>query len=458
MSIKYFDGGAAVVETAMGGVGVFFEGSAPPQKTTEARHSVFKFKPQSEGVELEVPYAHWGTNNLFPQNVITEMDKSGVGKAGLRIRAKSHFGGGPLYLRDRGPGDRQPVPFDAPELAPVLAWHRANRLPVVQRELINGYEWWGMTLVECVVSNDARTILSVRPVKPAWTRFSLQDEQTGRIEWAVVNPNWSLGTISYTKLVPVADPWWSAQELRAKLLATGHRKFILPSWIPDPDMGYYPTMDWHATYLSGWLQSTNNIPALKKAVMENQVTIKYHIEIPMRYWEVKYKDSWATLKEPERQAKMKDTLEAIDSFLKGSDKAGKSLITYFETDEMGNPLPGWKITALDDKLKDGAYIPDSEKGNSEILASMAVDPTLLGQGAPGGKLGAGSGSDKREAIVILQALQGMDRDHTTEWWNLVRDYNGWPQDLCLGYAPMPLPVMDSNLPAPGPAPTPEPAA
>lgn len=111
--------------------------------------------------------------------------------------------------------------------------------------------------------------------------------------------------------------------------------------------------------------------------------------------------------------------------------------------ELGNKLPDWEIIALDDKLKDGAYIPDAEKGNSEILASMLVDPTLLGQSGIAGA-GAGSGSDKREAYTILNALLNTDRDTTLDVWYFVRDFNGWDPSLELGFRQVTLTTLDKN--------------
>lgn len=444
-----------IVSTPTAAASVAFLGADENKgRTTGPEHTTAQVKVTYEGSELQVRYALWGSNNQRPQDIIAEMNKNGVAKAGLRIRSKSHFGAGPAYFRDRGAAGMDPVPMDDPALAPILEWHTRNRLPALQRELINAHEWWGMGVQEFVVSQDLRQVVSARVLKSAWVRWSLMDNTTGRIEWCLYNPNWGLSDNSQLRLIPVADPWWSPDELRAWLKVNGFRKFILPTWIPDPDMGYYPDVDWHAVYDNGWLSSTNRIPGLKDAIQKNQSTIKYHIRIPMSYFAMKYKDSWATMTEDQRAEKQKETLELIDGYLRGEDNAGKSLITYFETDEMGQPLPGWEIITLDDKLKDGAYIPDSEKGNSEILASMAVDPTLLGQGAPGGKLGAGSGSDKREAIVILQALQHMDRDMTTENWRLISRFNGWAPDVLLGYLPLRLPVMDSNMPTPGTNPTP----
>jgi len=74
---------------------------------------------------------------------------------------------------------------------------------------------------------------------------------------------------------------------------------------------------------------------------------------------------------------------------------------------------------------------------------MLVDPTLLGQGASG-SLGAGSGSDKREAYTILNALLYTSREQTVEWWNLVSRFNNWDPTLVLGYKNIMLTTLDVN--------------
>ena len=45
-------------------------------------------------------------------------------------------------------------------------------------------------------------------------------------------------------------------------------------------------------------------------------------------------------------------------------------------------LAGWKINVIDNKLKDDAYLPDSQAANSEILFAIGVDPCLVGSGFP----------------------------------------------------------------------------
>ena len=56
------------------------------------------------------------------------------------------------------------------------------------------------------------------------------------------------------------------------------------------------------------------------------------------------------------------------------------------------------------------------------MFALGVDPSLIGAGIPGGKLGAGSGSDKREAFTILSALKKHDRETTIEIFEFIQQY------------------------------------
>lgn len=416
-------------------------------KSTTAEATKAIIKVNGYGSTYEVAYANWGSNNRRPQDILVEMNKSGIAKAGLRVRTNAHYGSGPLYYRNWADGSNQapqPVSNIDTKAADALAFDRAVRMAALLKEVIMNFEWWGMAHVECLVNDNATRITSARCLKSAWVRHSLISEESGRIEWAVFNPNWERGDNTQAKLVPMADPWWTADELRAWLKKTGFRKFVFPTFIPDADMGYYPDLEWHALYDNGWLKQTNSIPSFKDAMFKNQINIKWHIKIPKNYWPARFgEDNWAQLSPADKEVKKGEVYGLIFDYLGGAANAGKALITELQVDDMGQPLPGWEVIPLDDKLKDGAFLPDANKGNSEILASMLVDPTLLGQGASG-SLGAGSGSDKREAYTILNALLYTSREQTVEWWNLVSRFNNWDPTLVLGYKNIMLTTLDVN--------------
>ena len=54
-----------------------------------------------------------------------------------------------------------------------------------------------------------------------------------------------------------------------------------------------------------------------------------------------------------------------------------SPFTYYN-ETLQKEYPGWKINVIDNKLKDDAYLPDSQAANSEILFAIGVDPSLIG--------------------------------------------------------------------------------
>lgn len=439
-------GARAIVQIGGGGGG---HSQTPPADTadTRAKHTASVVKVQVSGAVRELTYAPWGSANNRPDLLLAEADKSGILKAALTVRRKVHFGTGPMYFTMQSDGENErelPIRETDPRLADIMAFHRANRMEAYLREMVLNHEWWGWTITEFVVSNDCTKILSMRPLKTMWGRWTLMNAE-GRIEWLVFNPNWALYNTEFVRAVPVADPWWTPEEVKAWLKDTGFRKFVRPTMVPDPDAGYYPDLDWFALYDSLWLQGNNRIPIRRDAAMKNAASIKYHIKIPANYFEQKFKDIWATLSPEQKLEKENDVLEAWDGFFTGPENEQKVMITRFLANEMGEPLAGsgWTVEPIQDFSKDGKYIPDAEKGNSEILAVTGVDPTLLGQGAPGGKLGAGSGSDKFEAIRILHALLYMDQDMTLEPWHFCRDYNGWSKDIYLGYRPL-----DLSLPEP----------
>ena len=75
-------------------------------------------------------------------------------------------------------------------------------------------------------------------------------------------------------------------------------------------------------------------------------------------------------------------------------------------------------------MKDGMYLEDSGEATAHIYTALGIDATLVNTPTKGG-MGAGSGSDKREAFNIYMALRKSDQDLILEPLNLIRDFNGW---------------------------------
>lgn len=397
---------------------------------------------------MQVPYAPWGSNNLRPDDIATEMRLSGIGMAGLEVRKAAHYSNGPFYFKMGTEQNKDlviPLSQSDDALKDIWVFHERCTLdPLYYEQAILDREWWGRALTEYVLSPDASKVVSVRPLKVGWGRWSVMNE-VGRIEWLLYSANWRLNDTSQVSVLPVADPWWTVDEVRAWSKKNNYRKFVRCVGIVDPIEAYYPNMPWHATFDNGWLRHTNAIPALKDAAMSAQVNWKWHVRIPFGYWEKKFEKNWAEWEQPERDTAMQTVLDKVIEVFAGKENAGKVIFSGFGQDEAGKAYPGWEILPLDDKLKDGQYIPDADKGNSEILATMGVDWTLLGQGGGASSgAGGGSGSDKREAWTILNAMMQRSRAHTTDAFYFTRDYNGWDAEVQTGFRQVTLTTLDKN--------------
>ncbi len=394
--------------------------------------------------------ASWGKNNDYPQKVIEAVKISGSASSGLRFLRKSHYGNGIVLMKDEateeGKKKSRLIPTeDQPEIA---TFFKNSQIKRFSKEVIMDLEWWSLGFPEYILSNNYATINKVKRQKTAWCRFEMMNEENGLVEHVYISQRFGKGSVDlegeFVEKVPLIDSYWSPEEVKAYCKANGIKKFIRPIFYPLLDEAFYPEAEWHSVVKSGWLDVANSVPELKKALFANQMTIKYLIEIDERYFEKIYQGEWSKKSVDERKSVRQDVIDSINDGLVGNQKAGKTIQSMLLTGSDGKQFSAVKITALDDKLKDGSYLPEAEAANSEVLFALGVDPTLIGAGIPGGKLGAGSGSDKREAFTILSALKKSDRETTLEVFEFIQEYNGWDPTIKFAFENTILKTLDAN--------------
>jgi hypothetical protein len=113
----------------------------------------------------------------------------------------------------------------------------------------------------------------------------------------------------------------------------------------------------------------------------------------------------------------------------GAEKAGNSLMYTKKDDTPAQKFEGWKIEAVDDKLKEGVYIEDSQEADMHIFKNMQVDPTLFGAGAGKGQASAGSGSDKRVSWNNYIIQTKPHQDLILKPLHFISNFNGWQERL-----------------------------
>ncbi|EJG02286.1 hypothetical protein [Flavobacterium sp. F52] len=395
--------------------------------------------------------ASWGKNNDYPQQVLKEVKKNGALSSGLRFLRKAHYGNGLVLFKNEVSenGKKEPKIVPASELTDINAFFRKSQMNRFWKETIADLEWFSIAFPEYILSNNFQTINRVKRQKTAWCRFEMMNEENGLVEHVYISEKFGKGSSvdvesEFVEKIPLIDSYWSADEVREYCKANKITKFIRPVFYPLIDEAYYPESEWHAVLKSGWLDVANSVPALKKALFTNQMTIKNLIEIDEQYYVNVYAEEWVKMTVDQRKKIRTELVDSINAGLVGNEKAGKSIQSMMYTNGQGQQVSAIKITVIDDKLKDGSYLPEAEAANSEGLFSLGVDPTLIGAGIPGGKLGAGSGSDKREAFTILSALYKTNRETTLEIFEFIQEYNKWNETITAGFENTILTTLDKN--------------
>lgn len=394
--------------------------------------------------------AAWGKDNNYPQKILEEVKKNASATSALSFRCDSHYGNGQIFLRmdatDDGKHDHKVIPINT--LPEIQDFYRRSKMHMFWKETIVDLEWWRIAFPEYILSNNFSQINRVKRQKTAWCRFEMMNEDSGLVEHVYISEKFGKGSVSldskFVAKVPLIDSYWTAEEVREYCKANKIYNFIRPVFYPMVDEAYYPESGWHSIAKSGWLSVANSVPEWVSSMFQNAANINLHIEIDERYYQSVFREAWQDMTKEQRDAERKKTIDAIDEHLTKPENAGKSITTMLFVDDKGEQRSAVKISVIDNQYKEGAYLPQAEAANSEILFGMRVDPSLIGAGIPGGRLGAGSGSDKTAAFNISNALFKGPRETTLEVFDFLRDFNGWDATITPSFENTLLVTLDKN--------------
>ncbi|GAB2553173.1 hypothetical protein [Rufibacter soli] len=365
--------------------------------------------------------AAWGASNDFPQIIEREIMKNPDLAAALDWKARALYAGGLTYKVMKADADGNATYVDS-VIPEIEAWQKRN----LQYRITAPHHFYKFynTFTEMVLSLDRSQVLFLKAQDPKKCRFGIQNPKTLLIDKVYISSRWAAGATpadkANVKPLPVIDPTlWTPEMVKMR---TDGLNYIFPISYPTGN-DYYQLAHWDSIRQSKWFELANSIPQFKIALMKNQLTIKYHIQMPDYWMEWKY-PGFKGLKPDKQKALTTAELQKFDDFLVGSKNAGKSLTSVFRTDPNMKAYPGWSITAIDDKLKDGAYLEDSLEATIKIFSAVGVDPSLAG--ITPGKSGTNrNGSDKREALNIYLSFCQMHEDLLLQPYDFVSEYNGW---------------------------------
>ncbi|HRH59051.1 MAG TPA: hypothetical protein PL045_00665 [Chitinophagaceae bacterium] len=407
------------------GYGTFTKAAFYSAANTNAgkKLSVAKDAPDYNAAEWSL----WGDNNDEPKKIADDIENCGVLSAGIESEVRLSIGKGvDAYLMvDKDAAGNETLEWLGD--SEINDWLEDNNFyKYSYRNVYNliGYGW-GAT--QFILNGNRNYINRIRATDVYSARLEKRDTKNGIINNLYLSGDWSTAPMKYDpekmRRIALLEEEFEYDDLINR--SSGY-EFALLHRLLRNGRTYYPKPLHRSA--KAWVDITRSVPSIKKAMNTNQMHIKYLVHIAEEYWARTWKDDWGNFTPEQREQKINETYENINSYLAGEINAGKSIIAgrYFDI-KTNTHVPDISIDVLDDKLKDGKMLPDSAAADKQILFSMFFNPAiwggnLLGDGASGG---AGSGSDIREATLVLLMLLHPERVQNLAVLNLVKKFNGW---------------------------------
>ena len=385
----------------------------------------------------------WGNNNDFPQIADQIITRTGVLNTGLKFLRNLTLGQG-IYpctvegIDDNGNEVLKPISNNAVQT--FLASRSVRRY---QEKVLRDYLKFGVGFAQIIPSVTGNSFAGINPLNAMYCRLT---ELTNGEQQCIVSGEFPSNPKNYDqfRVLSEYDPEWDLAMLKHDNKIKG-QSFVYAVRDTWSNNDHYSCPVWWAAKLAGWIDIAHSVPKFLLKAYENQVTLKWHIQIPYAYWEKKF--PYAEYPEGSEKRKSAITLymQNVENNLCGKENAEKPLITMYGINEgNGRIEEEWRITALDNKTKDAEKLVTSAAANSEILFALMINPNVLGAGMPGGAYaGNQGGSNIREAFLVNIANAWIDRQNLLDPLECFLRYNG-VQNVSLRYRNTILTTLDTG--------------
>jgi hypothetical protein len=411
--------------------------------------------PEKKNEEYEKQIlAPWGIDNKFPILAQQYIEKSSILAGALRDIIAFTYGMGVFTYKT------EEVATDGSELVRIIhdkqieAWMEQSLINRYCLQTISDYYRLG-NAVPWFIMNQGK-VHQLRVIKAARARREKVDPTTGYSEYVYESGQWDTLLPKSVKREIKKEESRIIKKLRVldpydyfwQLGKSGYKNLNeFAYWIDTytSDREYYHDSPWHTAIRNGWLDIDIGVPEMKKALFKNAITLRYIISIDVQYWYSIYgQTKWAAMTTKEKDDIMNAKFDEIEKYLKGAANAYKSITSEHYLDARGVVQDKIKITVVDDKMKDGSFLPDGQQAASIILAAIGIDPSITGMSIPGAQSNSRSGSDKREGLFILNNKLKIVRDAILEPLYMVKKINGWDADIKFGFRNIELTTLDKN--------------
>lgn len=443
---KKSSGESVIIGYAGGGAVGLLRGSKSVV-TVEARSTTLFRVPDKEPQPFkklgkDMPgIVSWGDNNRLPQELIEKIYLNPVTASGILFNIQMGYGNGIEYgYWEMNNNKKVWIPaYDEK----IEEFFENNDIQGYLLEQLTDMVTFFNVFPELIFNADGNVITNIKSKEAAFSRWSELDKIKRRILFHYYSGKWHKTPdpeteifatevldmnypLEHLKVLCGQMPDVSFEKMDAKAFnyvkEQKRYSFIVPIGFPTPGKGYYNRPYYTSIFDSSWYDFSGKIPEFKLAMMANQATIKYHVQLAHDYFETIFKHEGITGQE-EQKARIKKEYNDIDAYLKDTKNTGKSLVSFIRYTADGKELPRVKITVLENHYKGGEYLEDSEEASNIMSYAMGVHPSLMGS-APG-KSKSINGTEARELFIIKQALMRPLRDRLLRPLYMVKAINKW---------------------------------
>lgn len=447
--IIHTDGTTAYLSSVEAAVVTMTDGTAKLFSEPDAKPVDIVIKDMKEPPQV-VP---WGERNNLPALVLEKSGKLSQVASDIWFNIVASYGAGIMPVRMViENNEKRFVPFTGNE--EVEKFFTENDLDGYLLEQLTDLHWFFNIFPEIIFNKengDKRKIVEIHSKEAVFSRWSKMDDK-GRIPYHYYFAHWGTKTPDDDENKAVATPVLDARRPVKHLMEImdeeksmewnkRRNRFIVPVHFPTPGRAYYAKPYWYSIFESGWYDFAIQIPAYKKALMNNQLGVRYIIILEESYFPEIFRRE-KIVDEKEQRKRIKKEYKDIESFIKGSEKAGNSILTFSKKDSKGQPYPMIKIEAIRNEMKGGEYIEDSEEVSNMIHYATMVHPSLVGPSP--GKNKTINGTEARELFIIKQALLKPFRDRILKPFYLIKAINKWPADLHFVIPNLELTTLDNS--------------
>lgn len=371
----------------------------------------------------------WGESNDWPTQARLKVEKSTTAYPLIKKLVSIIFGRGFTYYREVKNSDGT-ITQDFTPIAEIDEFLENNDIETFLTERFYDLFLAGNLFCEFILNNALGKICNINHLEAEFSRFKTPTN------------NQPLDTFLYSgtwpnpKTTPAEIPFCIKANQNTDFIKKSYRskkKFVTHDHLPSPGRTVYAFPSHGALFRTdGWLDYGNSVPEIMNAINKNAWNIKYHVQIPHDYWEIAYKE-YASLDQKAKTSFINARLEEMNTWLSGKGNVGKTFTSHFLRDANGNKMEGFKIEVIDDKTKKDSYLTSVQESDIQVARAYGVDASLSTIQPAGGKMGAGSGSDKRTGFENQVNTSHLDVKVVTEPLKLVAKYNAWPANLRFGF-------------------------